>query len=110
MDQLDRIEKNIEVIKEQLGALVSAHVQAKPTTTRVPAKKKSKLVSEGPPTLQDVREYAMYRGRLDLAQRFYDYYTATGWTDQGGKPVFKWKGKFITWEGRNEKPQQGIML
>lgn len=60
-----------------------------------PARKKKMFT---PPTLEDVKEYATTRGRIDLAKRFFDYYHAGDWKDRNGKPVKNWKQKFITWE------------
>lgn len=56
------------------------------------------------PTFQEVEEYARTRDRLDLAKPFFDYYDAGKWHDKDGKPVRKWKQKFITWESHSEKP------
>lgn len=58
------------------------------------------------PTYDEVLEYAKQRGREDLAQKFYDYYTAMEWTDKDGKKVLRWKGKFITWENNNPQSKQ----
>lgn len=58
------------------------------------------------PTYDEVLDYAKERGREDLAQKFYDYYSAMEWTDKDGKKVLRWKGKFITWENNN--PKQNI--
>lgn len=59
-----------------------------------------------PPTYGDVLAYAKSRGREDLARKFYDYFTAAEWVDSNGKPVIRWKAKFITWENNSEKPQE----
>lgn len=65
-------------------------------------KEKSKFV---PPTLEEVQAYAKEQDRLDLAQDFYTYYTATKWVDKNGKAIKSWKHKFITWTMRNAKPK-----
>jgi hypothetical protein len=59
-----------------------------------------------PPTYEDVLAYAKSRGREDLARKFYDYFTAAEWVDSNGKPVIRWKAKFITWENNSEKPPE----
>lgn len=56
--------------------------------------------------VNDIRLYAQQRGRLDLANKFYDYYTATNWKDRDGKKVKNWKAKFITWENHNPKQEE----
>lgn len=64
-----------------------------------------------PPTFEDVMEYAIKRNRSDLAQTFYDYYTAPDegerWKDKDGKQIESWKQKFISWEGRNKPDKTG---
>ena len=60
------------------------------------------------PTLDDVKEYARSRDRLDLATAFFEYYEAGKWHDKDGKPVKCWKQKFITWCSKNEKPSSGM--
>lgn len=55
-----------------------------------------------PPTCEEVIEYAKEKGREDLAKQFYDYYSASEWTDVKGLKVKSWKAKFITWCSRNE--------
>ena len=63
------------------------------------------LEKEKHPTYEDVVEYAKSRGREDLAQKFYDYYTETGWRKGDGTKVKSWKGQFITWEMKTPKPK-----
>lgn len=72
-------------------------------TVRGTVRKNTKFI---PPTFEEVKAYAEERNRTDLAQRFFDYYTAGEWKDKDGKQVKSWKQRFITWEGRNEKPKQ----
>lgn len=59
-----------------------------------------------PPTLEEVKEYASSRDRLDLAKKFFDYYEAGKWIDGKGNKVKNWKQKFITWEMKDNKPKQ----
>ena len=70
---------------------------------RAPQKNKNVFV---PPTFEEVEAYSKERGREDLAKKFFDYYTAGDWKDKDGKQVKSWKQRFITWEGRNEKPKR----
>ena len=56
------------------------------------------------PTLEEVKEHAISKGRLDLAEKFFTYYDTMGWLDKGGEPVKCWKGRFATWITRNPKP------
>lgn len=60
------------------------------------------------PTLDEVKEYARGRDRLDLATAFFEYYEAGKWHDKDGKPVKCWKQKFITWCSKNKKPSNGM--
>ena len=69
-----------------------------------------------PPTLEEVREYAKEKGRVDLAEKFYNFYTADEnnlWCSNG-KKIKSWKQKFMTWvmhdkQGQNKQEQKGSM-
>lgn len=61
-------------------------------------KKSKKFV---PPTLNEVKEYAKEKNRIDLAEKFYDYFTTGNWIDSKGNKVKNWKQKFITWADKN---------
>ena len=50
------------------------------------------------PTLEDIQEYCKSRHNNVDAQRFFDYYEASGWKDSKGNKVKNWKQKVITWE------------
>lgn len=42
------------------------------------------------------------RGIPDLARPFYDYYSAAGWRDSEGRPVYSWKSKLVAWKVRED--------
>ena len=65
-------------------------------------KKNTKSSKFIPPTLEQVKAYAESRNRLDIAERFFDYYQAGEWKDVKGNKIKNWKQKFVTWESRNE--------
>lgn len=56
-----------------------------------------------PPLYADVKQYAIQKGREDLARPFFDYYEAGEWKDSNGKQVKSWKQKFITWCNKDDK-------
>ena len=56
------------------------------------------------PTKEMVIDYARQRDRIDLVDKFFDYYSAGNWVG-----VKNWKQKFITWEMHNEKPKGNIV-
>lgn len=58
-----------------------------------------------PPTLEEIKAYALERDRLDLVDKFYNYYQASDWKDNRGKKVKNWKLKFVSWENNNPKPK-----
>lgn len=66
--------------------------------------KENKIKKFIAPTLEEVKEHAISKGRLDLAEKFFTYYDTMGWLDKGGEPVKCWKGRFATWITRNPKP------
>ena len=55
-----------------------------------------------PPTLDEVKAYAISRNSIVDPVKFFDYYNAGNWVDSKGEPVRNWKQKFITWEGRDK--------
>ena len=57
------------------------------------------------PSIEEVREYARERDRMDLAEKFYKYYNDIDWKDMRGARVVNWKLKFCTWEKRTPKPE-----
>ena len=77
-------------------------------TNNILKNKKEKVKKEKfiPPTLEEVKKYAETRGRIDLADKFYDYFNAGEWIDSKGNKVKNWKQKFITWEDNNKPVYQ----
>ena len=77
-------------------------------SSSISEKKRKKFI---PPTLEDVSAYAKERGVPNLAQKFFDYYSAGNWVDGKGDPVRNWKQKFLTWESKEHEkgtpPQPG---
>lgn len=60
-----------------------------------------------PPSLDEVREYCKQRNSSVDAERFFDYFDASGWVDSKGNQVRNWKQKVITWEGREQNGKSG---
>ena len=60
------------------------------------------------PTLEQVREYSKMRGSVIDPKPFFDYYSAAGWKDSEGKPVYNWQQKFISWELREQEKSKRI--
>lgn len=54
------------------------------------------------PSLNDIKEYCDSRNGSIDAQKFFDYYEASGWMLKNGTPMQNWKAAVRTWE-RNEK-------
>ena len=55
-----------------------------------------------PPTVEDVAAYCQERGNAVDAQRFVDFYTASGWM-RGKTPVRDWRACVRTWERQDNK-------
>lgn len=51
-----------------------------------------------PPTLDEVEGYCRERNNAVDAQRFFDYYTANGWTQGKGKRIKDWRAAVRLWE------------
>jgi len=60
------------------------------------------------PTLEQIQEYCKSRHNNVDAQRFFDYYEASGWKDSKGNKVKNWKQKVITWE-KDEPKTEGYV-
>jgi hypothetical protein len=58
-----------------------------------------------PPSIEEVFAYAKEKGREDIAQEFFDYFTVGNWVDSKGNKVLNWKQKFLTWCSKNAKKQ-----
>lgn len=61
-----------------------------------------------PPHYEEVKQYSFEKGREDLAQAFFDYYSAGEWKDRDGKQVKSWKQKFIVWMNKNPKKEDAL--
>ena len=55
-----------------------------------------------PPSLEDVKNYAVERNSSVDPVAFYEFYSAGQWVDSNGNPVRNWKQKFLTWESRDK--------
>ena len=68
-------------------------------------KRKGRSAPFIPPTVEEIEAYCRERKNNVNPEKFFDYFTASGWIDSTGKPVKKWKQKVITWENnQNDKP------
>ena len=71
-------------------------------TTKGAGRKRARFV---PPTVDEVRAYAIERGRtLDadaFADRFVNYNTAAGWQLSKNKPMVDWRAAVRNWIGRD---------
>lgn len=63
-------------------------------------KKKKKFIK---PTYDEVKAFAVEKGREDLLDEFYLYYTELNWCDKYGNEIIVWKSKFNTWCQRKPK-------
>ena len=58
------------------------------------------------PTVEDVESYCQERGNAVDAQRFVDFYAASGWM-RGKSPIRDWKACVRTWEKNNDERNGG---
>lgn len=58
------------------------------------------------PTLEEIKEYGRSVNREDIAKKFYDYYSAAGWKDTGGRKIHNWQAKYIAWCNREPKEEK----
>lgn len=72
-------------------------------------KDKKENIWRGPrkPTTEEVRAYVQEKGYHFDPRHFFDYYDASGWKMQNGKPVKSWKQCCVTWERNWKKNNSG---
>ena len=58
------------------------------------------------PSQKEIKEFAQVRGRLDLADKFYNYYSRMNWCDKFGSPIMDWRAKFVDWDLREPAPKK----
>lgn len=51
-----------------------------------------------PPTLAEIQEYVNLKQYNVDVNKFYTYYTESGWHDGRGKPIKNWKLKLLVWD------------
>ena len=88
----------------QVGCTLNKQNKTKLNKTKQ-KEKKVKKKSFVPPTLEEVEAYVKDRGLKTDAQKFFDYYDATGWKDAKGNQVLSWKGKIQVWENKRSDVQ-----
>ena len=58
------------------------------------------------PTIEEVKAHVLEKGYHFDPQHFFDYYEASDWKMQSGKPVKSWKQCCVTWERNWKKNNQ----
>ena len=95
--------------QDRLGKGSSAKVNRElgVSQAKTPKKHNSSKKKIVPPTLDEVKDYCKQRKNSVDAQKFFDYFEASGWVDSKGNPVRNWKQKIITWEGSEQNGKYG---
>jgi hypothetical protein len=60
-----------------------------------------------PPAFEEIQAYCIERKNNIDPQKFFDYFTESGWVDSKGDSVRNWKQKIITWEGGSRSKANG---
>lgn len=75
-------------------------------------KKKERVATTSPPSVEDVLEYCKSRNNYVDAEQFVDHYTANGWRQSNGNKIRDWKAAVRTWErndfGKKRKEEKAI--
>lgn len=73
--------------------------------TNTDTKPKTKPMKMGHPSLDEVQDYFVECGVTDPqeAAKYFDYYTANGWTQGKGKTIKDWQAASRNWIRRNNK-------
>lgn len=53
--------------------------------------------SKRPPTLEDINDYISQKHLAVDGEKFYEFFTESGWVDSKGHKVRNWKQKLLTW-------------
>ena len=103
----------IHPIEEKLNTPIEEKLKDNNTIINNTLKEINKRKQFEAPTYDEIKAYAKERNRLDLVDKFYNYYEASGWKDNRGGKVKNWKLKFVSWENNNpikpivsSKPQE----
>lgn len=101
----DKSSKNFTTVREETSPLEDEKLdtnnyneQLEQTTTRT----NRRVGTKKHPTIEEVKAYVQEKGYHFDPQHFFDYYEASGWKMQSGKPVKSWKQCCVTWE-RNSR-------
>lgn len=97
--------EDVDISSENVDILPQSRVEESKVKESKEEKKKSGTPTRTqkkfvPPTIEQIAAYCKERGNDVDPQKFFDYFTESGWIDSQGKPVKNWKQKIITWEGR----------
>lgn len=71
---------------------------------RIEKEKKRKEFT--PPTLEEVRKYALEKNLKVNAERFFNYFAESEWVDSKGNKVKNWKQKMLTWDNFSQKEEK----
>lgn len=94
--------------QEQAKQAVNDNVNVNVFTFTKESKEK-RPIGFSPPSLEDINAYIKEKKLIIDGKAFFDYFTATNWTDSKGQQVKSWKGKILTWnnhEVKKQKPKQ----
>lgn len=69
-----------------------------PTNIFMGTKKHNKFI---PPTIEEIKSYCAERKNSVSAEKFFDFYSANGWTQGKGKPIKDWRACVRMWEHNN---------
>ena len=58
------------------------------------------------PTLIEIQTFAEQEGLCVDVQKFYDYYTETGWMTKNQQPITNWKNTLLYWNQSEGTPNK----
>lgn len=90
----DLILKNLTTSALKIEALEIKKLKHINNNKEIIIKNKNKVYT--PPTLDEIKSYVITNSYMpEIAQKFFDYYSAGNWHDQQGNQVKNWKQKLI---------------
>ena len=110
-DQVEAIVKELknlkkERIKEEVLKDVVANAPTLFGDVPIAISRKRKPKAFVPPTLEEIKAYALERQSPVDPKAFFDFFDVSKWIDSKGEPVLNWKQKFITWDTKQKEKEK----
>ena len=100
--QQSRVEKS-KVKKSKVEKSIAHTREPAPSAPKAESTKRKKKETFTPPTLEEVRAYAVSKNSPVAPDFFFNYFNESNWVDGRGNEVQNWKQKFLTWDKKERE-------